>query len=263
MMQPETPQAQATGPVVLVVDDDPSVRRSLRRLFASAGRRCETFGSIGELLRAVPCDVAGCLVLDVRLPGMGGLELQQFLREAGFSLPAIFITGYVDVPITVRAMKSGAVDFLSKPFDDSELLSAVERAIAIDAEARRERVERSALECRGETLTHRERQVFGLVAAGLLNKQVAGQLGMSEKTVKVHRARVMQKMQAGSLAELVRMAERLEQSTPLEFAAARWGAQRERSAAVPGAGHQSDGPARIPAGESGYEGPISLRAPRP
>ncbi|MFL5574488.1 MAG: response regulator transcription factor [Gemmatimonadaceae bacterium] len=197
-------------PTILVVDDDPSVLTSVRRLLASDGKRVETFAHLGELLRSPRCGGPGCLVLDVGLPGLSGLELYQLLRDADCEMPAVFITGLADVPTSVRAMKAGAVDVLSKPFADVDLLDAVERALEADRAAPRERTERLALERRLAALTPREREVFALVSIGMLNKQAAGALGTSEKTVKVHRARVMEKMGAGSLAGLVRMAQRLE-----------------------------------------------------
>lgn len=195
---------------VLVVDDDASIRAALGRLFASAGRPAETFGTLGELLQSGRVSGPGCLLLDVRMPGIGGLELYDLLRQVGCAMPAVFMTGYGDVPTSVRAMKSGAVDFLPKPFADDEILDAVDRAIELDARSRRARAEHEALEARFATLTPRERDVFELVVTGLLNKQIASRLGTTEKTVKVHRGRVMQKMQVGSLAELVHVARRLE-----------------------------------------------------
>ena len=195
--------------VVFLVDDDPSVRTALSRLLRSHGWCVETFGSVGEFLRADRADTPGCLVLDVRMPGTGGLELQDTLRFEGDDLPVVFITGYGDVGTVVQAMKGGAVDFLAKPFDEHELLEAVEKATTHGARARSDREQRQELAERYATLSARERQVFSRVAAGLLNKQIAAELGVSEKTVKVHRAHAVAKLQARSLADLVRIAERL------------------------------------------------------
>lgn len=199
----------ASTPLLLVVDDDESVRRSLARLLTSAGYAVETFGSAAELLGREPLTGPGCLVLDVQLPGLSGLDLHARLRSAGADVSAVFVSGHGDVAMGVRAMKDGAVDFLTKPVNDVELLAAVERALARDRLARGHRAELNELRQRDSALTQREREVCALVATGLLNKQVAAVLGTSEKTVKVHRARVMTKMQAGSLADLVRIADRL------------------------------------------------------
>lgn len=197
------------APVVFVVDDDPSVRKSLSRLVASAGYRVETFASAREFLDRERYAGACCLVLDVRMPGLTGLGLQQALAGAGHRMSIVFITGHGDVGTSVRAMKGGAVDFLSKPFDGKELLEAIERALAKDVHDRRDEARVSELQERARTLTPREAGVFALVVTGMLNKQVAAELGIAEKTVKVHRARVMEKMRAGSVAELVRLADRL------------------------------------------------------
>ena len=198
-----------TGSMVYVVDDEESVCRALSRLIRSVGLGVETFHSAKAFLEHAAPDRPSCLVLDVRLSGPSGLDLQATLREAGRSLPIVFITGHGDVPTSVRAMKGGAVDFLQKPFNDQELLDCVHRALARSREERVDRAERRELERRLATLTPREREVMALVVTGKLNKQIAGDLGIAEKTIKVHRGRVMEKMQAGSVAALVRMAEKL------------------------------------------------------
>lgn len=200
--------------VVYVVDDDPSIRRSLERLFRSVGHECVSFSSAIEFLRSERRDVPACLVLDVRLPGASGLDLQRQMAEAKVSIPIVFLTGHGDVPLSVRAMKAGAVDFLTKPFHEQELLDAVRQALDRDRAAKQQQTETSTLRQRYETLTPREREVFSKVVAGKLNKQAAADLGTSEKTIKVHRHQVMRKMQAGSLANLVRMAEKLNIPTP-------------------------------------------------
>jgi FixJ family two-component response regulator len=194
---------------VYVVDDDPSVRKALERLLRSAGYNTMTFASAPEFLDFTCPDTPGCLILDIKMPRLSGLELQDRLSEKGISLPIIFITGHGTVPASVRAFKAGAMDFLQKPFKERELLDAVCRAIEKHRRLRREQKEIKALRARLETLTPREREVFSLVASGLLNKQVAFDLGITEKTIKVHRARVMQKMGAQSLADLVRFAQKL------------------------------------------------------
>jgi FixJ family two-component response regulator len=195
--------------VVFVVDDDAAMRRSLENLMRSVGLRTEAFASAQEFLRRRRPDGPACLVLDVRLPGPSGLDLQKRMTETGLEIPIIFITGHGDVPMSVRAMKAGAVEFLTKPFRDQDLLDAIHQALERDREARAQREELAALRTRFDSLTRREREVMGLVVAGLLNKQVASEVGASETTVKIHRHQVMEKMGAGSLADLVRMADRL------------------------------------------------------
>jgi FixJ family two-component response regulator len=193
--------------LVSVVDDDPSVRRSLARLVKSAGYRVEAFASAHEFLARPPEEGPACLVLDVRMPGLTGLDLQETLSIAAHWTSIIFITGYRDVRASVRAMKAGAVDFLTKPVDDQELLGAIERAVARAGAARLEEDRITKIRERIKTLTPREAEVFALVVTGMLNKQIAFDLGVSEKMVKVHRGRVMEKMRARSLAELVRLAD--------------------------------------------------------
>lgn len=195
--------------VVYVVDDDSSVLRSIERLLRTAGYDFKTFASAREFLDCQHPDAPSCLILDVKMPEVNGLELQNHLADRGKSFPIIFITGHGTVPISVQAMKAGAVDFLQKPFDAEDLLNAVRRAIEKDRLVRRERDELNQLRTRLRTLTPREYEVFGFVVTGLLNKQIAFQLGTTEKTIKVHRARIIEKMGAKSLADLVRFAERL------------------------------------------------------
>jgi FixJ family two-component response regulator len=206
---PGEPAPQGSSDVVYVIDDDESVRRSLARLLRSAGLNAETFASAQAFLERQLPDRTACLVLDVRLPGPSGLDLQAALARAERAVPIIFITGHGNVPMSVQAMKGGAVDFLQKPFDEEALLGAVDRALARSRQARSERAERLTIQRRFDTLTPRERQVLGLVVAGLLNKQIAAHLGAAEKTIKIHRGRVMRKMEAGSVADLVRMSQRI------------------------------------------------------
>jgi FixJ family two-component response regulator len=193
--------------LVSVVDDDPSVRRSLARLVKGAGYRVEAYASAHEFLARPPEEGPACLLLDVRMPGLTGLDLQETLAIAAHSTSIIFITGYRDVRASVKAMKAGAVDFLTKPVDDEELLGAIERAVARAGAARLEEDRVTEIRERIKTLTPREAEVFALVVTGMLNKQIAFDLGVSEKMVKVHRGRVMEKMRARSLAELVRLAD--------------------------------------------------------
>ena len=195
--------------VVFVVDDDPSMRRSLETLLRSVGLDVRLFSSAQEFMQAKRPDAPGCLVLDVRLPGMSGLAFQEELAKTGVAIPVIFISGHGDVPMTVRAMKAGAVEFLTKPFDDQVLLDAIHAAIERDRARHRDAASLAALMARYHQVTERERQVMKLVVAGRVNKQIAAELGLSLVTVKVHRGQVMRKMRAKSVAELVRMADRL------------------------------------------------------
>jgi FixJ family two-component response regulator len=195
--------------LVLVVDDDPSMRRSLETLLRSVGHDVRLFSSAQEFMQAARPDAPGCLVLDVRLPGMSGLTFQHELTKAGVALPIIFLSGHGDVPMTARAMKAGAAEFLTKPFDEQVLLDAIDAAIERDRARRRDAASIAALQARYHELTERERQVMKFVVAGRVNKQIAAELGLSVVTVKVHRGQVMRKMLAKSVAELVRMADRL------------------------------------------------------
>jgi FixJ family two-component response regulator len=199
----------AKEPIVFVVDDDASMRRALTNLFRSVGLEVEAFGSALEMLQSKIRNVASCLVLDIRLPGVSGLDFQTELAKANIHIPIIFMTGYGDIPMTVRAMKGGAVDFLTKPFRDQDMLDAV--VTAIERDRKRREVEKAVANAQAlfETLTPREREVLALVSSGLMNKQVAAEIGIAEITVKIHRGHIMKKMAARSLADLIRMAETL------------------------------------------------------
>jgi FixJ family two-component response regulator len=196
-------------PIVFVIDDDESMRRALSNLFESVGLRVQDFGSASEMLRSELPDVPSCLVLDIRLPGLSGLDLQLELTKANIHIPIIFMTGHGDIPMSVGAMKAGAVDFLSKPFRQQEMLDAVRVAIERDQKRREDEKNVSDLRARFETLTPRERDVLALVVGGLMNKQIAAEIGIAEITVKIHRGHIMKKMATRSLADLVRMAEML------------------------------------------------------
>jgi len=207
--RPTSPGEHASDekPVVFIIDDDESMRRGLTNLFESVGLRVEVFGSASELLQRKLPDVASCLVLDIRLPGMSGLDFQSQLDKASIRIPVIFMTGYGDIPMSVKAMKAGAVDFLTKPFRHQEMLDAVTTAIERDRKRRKDEKIAASLQALFATLTPREREVLALVSRGLMNKQIAADLGIAQITVKIHRGRVMKKMGMRSLADLLRAAE--------------------------------------------------------
>jgi RNA polymerase sigma factor (sigma-70 family) len=207
-------QAAETQPVVFVIDDDTPMREALKGLFASVSLRVETFASAAEFLRRRPCGGPSCLVLDVRMPGLSGLDLQAELAKANVRLPIVFITGHGDIPMTVRAMKAGAVEFLTKPFRDQELLDAVQRGLDLDRSRREREESESRLRARFEALTEREQEVIARVIAGLMNKQISHELGVSEITVKVHRGKAMRKLGARSLVDLMKMAHLLVSGRP-------------------------------------------------
>jgi len=208
-MEPLSPQENADQPIVFVVDDDASMRRALTNLFESVGLKVEAFGSAPQLLQAKPPQVPSCLVLDIRLPRASGIDLQSDLAKANIHTPIIFITGHADIPMTVRAMKGGAIDFLTKPVRDQDILDAVQAAIERDRKRRDLNKTVSNVRTRFESLSSRERDVLALVTSGLMNKQVAAELGLAEITVKIYRGHIMRKMGAKSLADLVRMSEAL------------------------------------------------------
>ena len=202
----------AAGPTVFIVDDDRGMRQSIQDLVESVGLRAESFATGGEFLKRKPTNDPSCLVLDVRLPQISGLDFQRQLAETGMQIPIIFVTAHGDVPMSVRALKSGAVEFLTKPFRDQDLLDAIQQALQRDRAERDRQAEIHDLQERYGTLTAREQQVMALVVSGMLNKQIASEIGASEATVKIHRGNVMHKMQAGSVVDLVRMSDKLKLS---------------------------------------------------
>jgi FixJ family two-component response regulator len=208
---PETPDS---SPIIFVIDDDFDVRESLGALFGSVGLQTKLFNSASEFLQSKPPDQVSCLILDIRLPGLSGLDFQAELARARVTIPIIFITGHGDIPMTVKAMKAGAVEFLTKPFREQDLLDAVNLALNRDRKRREEATQISDLRHKFETLSMREQEVMGLIAGGLMNKQAAAEIGVSEVTIKVHRHNVMKKLGARSLAELVRMADNLGLKSP-------------------------------------------------
>ena len=203
----------AAAPTVYIIDDDRGMRQAIQDLVESVGLRAEAFATGEEFLRRQPAPAPGCLVLDVRLPQMSGLDFQRRLAETGVSIPIIFITAHGDIPMSVRALKSGATEFLTKPFRDQDLLDAIQQALQSDTAARVQRAEIEDLEQRYQVLTAREREVMTLVVSGMLNKQIASEIGASEATVKIHRGHVMRKMKAESVVELLRMADKLKLSS--------------------------------------------------
>jgi RNA polymerase sigma factor (sigma-70 family) len=200
------------SPIVFVVDDDPSVRRAIKRLIGSVGLQVELFGSAQEFLLGKRPNAPSCLVLDIRLPGMSGLDFQRELAEADIQIPIIFITGHGDIPMSVRAVKAGAIEFLTKPFRDQDLLDAIQFGLERDRVRRQREAELVVLRERFEELTPREREVAAMVVSGMLNKQIAAEIGITENTVKAHRSRAMEKMLAQSLVDLVKMVERIQSS---------------------------------------------------
>jgi RNA polymerase sigma factor (sigma-70 family) len=204
------PQSRESDTVIAIVDDDPSVREGLSSLIRSAGLQVETFASGQEFLARPGTEAPSCLVLDLQLPGLSGLDLQKRMAEAGLEIPIVFLTGHGNIPASVQAMKAGAVEFLTKPFDEQDLLQAIQEAVERDRQNRQQHAEMRELQSRYESLTAREQEVMQQVVSGLLNKQIAAELNITEYTVKIHRGRVMRKMHVESLADLVRMAESLE-----------------------------------------------------